>query len=184
MDTYTDTWGKMVKIQIVNHFRRNNNHILTVEPPFQNLIFEDAISPSPDKDTSRPSQYTEELHLQNRQPEIADIYEKLKQTFTNVKSALQFNPTKYYIGVIDRKQIAFIQIQKRKIRLVVLIPENEVKDILRSEHHKINCLSEAVQYAWGGPNPNCAVDIYDTNHWDEIQKLVAKLVEYHQEIKL
>ena len=55
INTYTDTWGKMVSIQIVNHFKQGENNILTVEPPFQNIIFEDAISPSPDKDTSTPS---------------------------------------------------------------------------------------------------------------------------------
>jgi hypothetical protein len=46
MDTYTDTWGRMVEVQIVNHFRLNDSNILTVEPPFQSIPFEDAISPS------------------------------------------------------------------------------------------------------------------------------------------
>ena len=58
-----------------------------------------------------------------------------------------------------------------------LFLRTKLKIFYESAHHKINSLSEAVQYAWGGPNPNCAVDIYDTNHWDDIQKLVSKLVE-------
>jgi len=181
MGTYTDTWGKMVKVQIINHFRHNNNDILSVEPPFQNLVFEDAVSPSPDKDTSKPSQYTEEFHLQNRLPEIVAIYEKLKQTFSDVKATLRFNPTKYYIGVIDAKQIAFMLLKKKGIRLVILMSENEVKETLRSEYRKVVSHSESAQRSWGGNNPNCTIEIYDTDHWDEIQKLLARLVEKYQE---
>jgi predicted transport protein len=181
IDTYTDTWGKMVKVQIVNHFRRNNNHIFTVEPPFQSLPFGDVFTPSPEKETSEPSRYTEEFHLQNRQPKVAEIYRKLKQEFINVKNTLWFNPTTGYIGVGDRKQIAFIKLQKKRIRLVVLMAENEVKETLRSGHHDVIRHTEADQHFWGGNNPNCSVEISDTEHWDEIQKLLVRLVEKHQE---
>jgi len=181
MNTYTDTWGKMVSVQIVNHFQRGENSIITIEPPFQNLPFGDAFTPSPERETSEPSQYTEEFHLQNRQPEVVEIYKKLKQEFINVRTTLRFNPTKYYIGVIDTKQIAFILLQKKKIRLVVLMAENEVKEAFRSGHHKASSHSESVRRFWGGNNPNCSVEISDTAQWDEIQKLVFRLVEKYQE---
>ena len=181
MDTYTDTWGRMVKIQIVNHFRRNNNDILTIEPPIQNLVFEDAVSLPPDKDSPKPSPYTEEFHLQNRQPGLVEIYEKLKRAFLTANSAVRFNPTKYYIGVIDTKQIAFITLQKKRIRLVVLMPENEVRDTLPSGRHNVCTHSDSVQRFWGGNNPNCTVQIADTEHWDEIQEMLVRLIEKHQE---
>lgn len=182
IDTYTDTWGKMVKVQIVNHFRRNNNHIFTVEPPFQSLPFGDAVSPSPEKETLEPSQYTEDFHLQNRPPEVVEIYRKLKQEIFNVKSTLWFNPTKYYIGVGDRKQFAYIVFQKKKVRLILLLPEDQTRRMLQSGHHTVISHSESARRYWGGNNPNCAVDIYDADHWDEIQKLLARLVEKHQEM--
>jgi len=181
MDTYTDTWGRMVKVQILNHFRRNNNDILTIEPPIQNLVFEDAVSLPPDKDSPKLSQYTEEFHLQNRQPGLVEIYEKLKRAFLTANSAVRFNPTKYYIGVIATKQIAFITLQKKRIRLVVLMPENEVRDTLPSGHHKVCTHSDSVQRFWGGNNPNCTVQIADTEHWDEIQEMLVRLVERYQE---
>jgi len=173
INTYTDTWGKMVRVQIVNHFRRGENNIITVEPPFQNL----AVSPSPEKEPPKPSQDTKK----NRQPEVLEIYEKLKQEFINVKNTLRFNPTKYYIGVGDRKQFAYIQLRKKKIRLVLLMAEDEVKETLTSAHHKVVSHSDSAQGFWGGENPNCSVEITDTDQWDEIQKLVARLVEKHQE---
>jgi len=172
INTYTDTWGKTVRVQIVNHFRRGENNIIITEQPFQSLPSGVASSPSSEKETPKPY------------PEVAEIYEKLKQEFINVKNSLRFNPTTGYIGVVDRKQIAFIMLQKKRIRLVVLLAENEVKEILRSGHHYVIRHTEADQLFWGGKggkNPNCSVAISDTDHWDEIQKLVARLVEKHQE---
>ncbi len=179
--TYTDTWGKMVKVQIVSHFQRNNDSILTVEPPFQNLPFGDAVSPPPDKDPIEPSSYTEEFHLQSRTPEVVKIYDKLKRAFVNVKATLRFNPTKYYIGVIDTKQIAYIQLKRKKIHLILLISEDEVRKIISSGHHEVISFSESRQRTWGGNKPSCAVNIYDTDHWDEIQNLLDRLVEKYQE---
>jgi predicted transport protein len=181
INTYTDTWGKMVKVQIVNHFKQSENNILTVEPPFQNLPFEDAVSLSPDNESSEPSQYTEEFHLKDRQPQLVEIYNKLKQEFLNEKNALRFSPTRNYIGVVDAKRIVYIMVQKKKVRLIVLMAEDDVRGILHSGHHEVVSISAADQPHWGNKEPNCAVNIYDTNHWDEIQKLVATLVEKHRE---
>jgi hypothetical protein len=181
-DTYTDTWGKMVSIQIVNHFQRNTDNILMVEPPFQNLKFGDAVTPSPEKENLESSKYTQDFHLQSRPPEIIEIYKKLQQTFIDVKATLQFNPTKYYIGVLDSKQVAYIQLQKKKIRLIVLLEENKVKEILLSKHHNIRSHSESIQRFWGGVRPSCSVEIVDTNHWDEIQTLINWLVEKYQDL--
>jgi len=177
IDTYTDTWGKMVKVQIVNHFRRDNNYILTVEPPFQNLPFEDAISLSPEKDNTKPSQYTEEFHLENRSAGIRDIYSKLKSELLKINGTLIFNPVKSFIGVRNNKRnIAAIFVQSKKLWVDVVLPEHVVNRILESKHHKVKVYPAYPR--------SCFVEIYDMEHWDEIQKLVIHLVEYHQEIQL
>jgi len=181
MDTYTDTWGKMVKVQIVNHFSREGNHILTSEPPFQNLPFEDAVSPSPDKEVSETSQYTEEFHLQNRQQEIVEIYEELKKAFIATKATLRFSPAKNYIGVVDTKRIAYIQLKRKNVHLILLMSEDEVGKIISADHHEVVSFSESRQRTWGGSEPSCAINIYDTGHWDEIQKLIEQLVKKYQE---
>jgi hypothetical protein len=181
MDTYTDTWGKMVKVQIVNHFQRDNNDILTVEPPFQNLSFEDASTPSPEQEISEPSQYTEEFHLDGCNATVKDVYAKLKATFLRAEGTLTFSPTKNYIGIVAKRRIAFIKSMRKKVHLIVLMGEYEVRHCLPSGHHDVVSFSESSQYAWGGPNPTCGVNIYDTEGWEEIEDLVARLVEKHQE---
>ena len=182
INTYTDTWGKMVKVQIINHFQLNNNHILTIEPPFQNLPFEDAVSLSPDKETSEPSQYTEEFHLEQCNAKAKVVYAKLKRQFLEVKSSLKLGATKNYIGVVDRKRIAYIQPKGEKVHLIVLMAEDEVKEILRLKYHEVVSFSESRQSYWGGKNPSCAVNIYDTDYWDEIKELATRLVEKYQEV--
>jgi len=180
-DTHTDTWGKMVKVQIVNHFRRDNNDILTVEPPFQNLVFEDAVSPSPDKEISEPSQYTEEFHLEQCNEKTKAVYARIRRQFFETKSSLRLVGAKNYIGVVDKRRIAYIQPKGKKVHLIVLMGENEVRKVLSSGHHKVVSFSESRQRSWGGKSPACGVNMHDTDRWEEIQELVARLVEKHQE---
>jgi predicted transport protein len=168
MDTYTDTWGRMVKVQIVNHFRRNNSNILTVEPPFQSIPFEDATSLSTELEITESSQYTEEFHLDGCETNVRDVYSKLKEDFLNVKSTLMFNPVKEYVGVRDIRNIAAIRFYKKKLLPEVFLPESEVNRIVH--HHKVRL------YPKRGP----MVEINDTNNWEEIQKLVSRLVEKNQ----
>lgn len=167
MDTYTDTWGRMVKVQIVSHFQRDSSSILTVEPPFQAIPFEDAVSP--DKEMSEPSQYSEEFHLDGCETKIRDLYGRLKAEFLSIKSTLRFNPVKYYIGVRDIRNIAAIRLLKKKLLLEALLSEDEVRRIV--QHHKIRRIK--------GRGPMVEVD--DTQHWNEIRELIANLVESYQE---
>jgi len=141
-----------------------------------------ALSPSLDKKTSETSRYTEESHLQVCSADVKHIYSKLKKTFLSIKDALRINPfPKTYIGLVDKKQIAYVQPKKKKVRLIILMAESEVRNILRSEHHKVVSHSKPTQRSWGGKNPNCSVEICDTEHWDEIQRLLTQLVEKHQD---
>ena len=169
MDTYTDTWGRMVKVQIINHFQRNNDNILTVEPPFQSIPFEDAISPSLDMETSEPSTYTEEFHLEGCEADVRNAYSKLKSEFLSVKNTLRFNPVKEYIGVRDIKNIAAIRFYKKKLLPEVFLPEKEVSKIV--QYHKVRL------YPKRGP----MIEIDNTSHWDEIKELVFRLVEKNKD---
>ena len=169
MDTYTDTWGRMVKVQIINHFQRNNDNILTVEPPFQSIPFEDAISPSLDMETSEPSTYTEEFHLEGCEADVRNAYSKLKSEFLSVKNTLRFNPVKEYIGVRDIKNIAAIRFYKKKLLPEVFLPEKEISKIV--QYHKVRL------YPKRGP----MIEIDNTSHWDEIKELVFRLVEKNKD---
>ncbi|MHC4424746.1 MAG: hypothetical protein ACYSYV_01470 [Planctomycetota bacterium] len=139
-----------------------------------------AISPSHDKKSSETSQYTEEFDLKDCSANVKDICGKLKNTFLSIKNTLRFKRTNIYTGVVDKKRIAYVQPKKKKVRLRVLMAESKVRDILRSEHHKVVSHSKPTQRYWGGRNPNCSVEICNMKHWNEIQSLLIRLVETHQ----
>ena len=177
MDTHTE-WGNMVKVQIIKHFKQGENNILIVDPPVAKLPFGDAISATPEEDTVRDSKYTEQFHLENCSASIRDIYGNLKNEFRKVKGTLKFNPVQQYIGVFDdlwkhphRKNIAYIYVKKKKLWIYVLLSEDEANKILVSKHHLVEPYD----------SKSCYVKIDDTNHWDDIQKLVSTLVEKHRE---
>jgi predicted transport protein len=184
MDTYTDTWGKMVKVQIINHFRYENQNIITAEPPFQNLEFGDATT-STDIEKPDTTSYTEEFHLEGCNENVRNIYNRLKQSLLKIKSGIRFNPTKYYIGVYIKKQFTYIQCYKKKLKVIVYLPENEVRETIHSQNHIIKSHSEPAQRFWGGsgnnPHSNCAVEITDTEHFDEIESLLQKVVANNEE---
>jgi predicted transport protein len=181
MNTYMDTWGKMVKVQIVNHFKDENHNILTSNPPFQELELINPVATSTEEGISETLQFTEEFHLKDINENVKDVYDRLKKTFLKIKNTIKFNPTRIYIGVYDTRNIAYIQFRKKKVHMIVLLPEKEVKSSIKSQYHEVRSLSEDAQRTWGGKNPNCSVDIFDIKDFDEIEKLLQQVVSRNEE---
>jgi len=168
-----ETWGKWVKIQIIKHFKYDNQNIILTEPPFQNLEFGDAITTSNDIEKPDTNIYTEEFHLKDCNENVKNVYNKLKQSFLNIKNTIRFKPVKTYIGVSDRKNIAFLQFRKGKIIMLVIMPEDKIKNIITSKHHKV--ISHLDTF-WHINKPNCDIEICDLEHFDEIESLLQKVV--------
>jgi hypothetical protein len=166
-------WEKFVRVQIIKHYQRGEDHILTIEPPFEDLQIRDAISPPPDKGIIKPSQYTEEFHLKDCNENVRGIYKKIKKALLEIKGTIKFNPVKSYIGVIDGENIAFLRFGKEKITMLVLLAEDEVKRTLTSHHHKVAGHRESY---WHINKPNCDVKICDAKHFEEIEALLQKVV--------
>lgn len=117
-------------------------------------------------DTDSPEFYLVEVELERH-----DFYRHL---FPQV--------TKSYIGVSDRKNIAFLLFRSEKIVMVVLMPEDEVREILQSKHHVIRSHSESAQRAWGGNNPNCSVVLRDSEYFQDVENLLGRLVSGGEEL--
>lgn len=169
MKSRIETWGRWVDVQIVKHFRDENHTIITMESPFQNLKYGDVAVSNDIEKSDTP--FTEEFHLDGCEANVRDTYGKLKSEFLSVKSTLRFNPVKYYVGIRDIRNIAAIRFQKGTLLLEALLPENEVNRIVL--HHKIRLYSSR----------SPMVEINDTTHWEEIQKLINQLIAKYQEIE-
>ncbi len=124
----------------------------------------------------KSSHYTEESHLEGCSPIVRDVYAKLKSTFLSAGSAVKFKPVKgsIRIWIASRRNIAEVFFRKRQGTLDLecrRLAKNDTDDIIK--HHQVTHLHD-------GRLTFERVKLCDTNHWDEIQKLIARLLRKHR----
>jgi len=169
INTYTDTWGKIVKLQVIKKFVTKEEEIFTMEPEFEAVEF--SLEKSAQEETN--IELSENFHLEGKSDEVKAIYNKLKKEFININPDLKFNPQKYYISVINEKNVIYYKVRKKKIRLVIMMEEGLIRQKIK--HHPVKSLSEGVKNYYNG---ECAVvDILSVNNLDEVVNLVTPLIQ-------
>jgi predicted transport protein len=169
METYSDTWGKMVKLLILRKFIDNKETIFTLEPEFENIEY---VTEGMASGRGEPRQYSEEFHLDGIADGIKQAYFKIKEVLLRYNKKLIFNPQKYYISIVHKKNVAFFTFRKKTFRIVIALSEKEIKK--RIHKHKINSLSESVQKYYGYP---CAeVIVENEKNISEIIGLLKSVV--------
>lgn len=171
-DTYSDTWGKMVRVLEVKTFCNKEHSIITVEPAFENIEFS---YDEPVAGLEKSSvEFTEEFHLEGTSHEVREVFEQLKRHVSATDDRFVLNPQKYYVSIKGAKNVVFLKIRKKKIRMVVMLPEEEIRGMIT--HHPVIGLSLSVQNFYNGPC--AAVDVADTQHIGEIERLVSRAMTY------
>jgi predicted transport protein len=170
METYSDTWGKMVKLILLKKFYQNDNNIYTMHPDFENIEFVDIESDTvTDKDDV---EYDEDYHLDGVSLLTINIFKNIKKELLHTFPSLVFNPQKFYISIRNNRNIAFFKIQKKKINLVVMNPEEETRKVISK--HTIKSLTPGVQKFWNGPS--CAIIVESTENLQEVISLLKILI--------
>jgi len=165
-DTYSDTWGKMVRVLEVKKFNSMEGSIITVDPAFENIEFsyEEPIADTEKKATT----YSEEFHLEESTDPVKEIFEHLKRIVGEADDGFIFNPQKHYISIKGPKNVVFLKIRKKKVRMIVMLPEKDIRASI--SNHPVKSLSQPVQNFYNGPC--AAVDIDSMQHIEEIDALV------------
>jgi len=171
METYADTWGKMVKIIILRKFISESSVIFSLDPEFENVDYS-YVFKEVDENYSNFTDYTEEYHLKEVGEEVKEIYNKLKAESLKINENAKFNPRKYYIAISVGRNIAFFQFSKKKIRLVLMKDEMFVRDKVKS--YTVKHLAESVQKFWNGSC--CEVDLTHSRNLDEIMTVLKELL--------
>lgn len=170
METYSDTWGKVVKLILIKKFTNIGETIYTMHPDFENIEFaelgDDILVDAED------IIYNEEYHFESVSEKVRQIYCSLKADLLTVSPYLIFNPQKHYISIRKDKNLAFFITGRKKIRLVVMQSDAETRNEI--SHHSIKTLTVSVQKFWNGPSS--AIIIETTDHLDEVKTLLRKLV--------
>jgi len=142
-ETYTDTWDKLVKIEVLNVYTLNNNVLFKLTPDFKAM----ELSPISIEQEKRRD-YDETFHLEGSKDEIRSIYFKVKEHIQKLDPKIEFNIQKYYISIKKKKNFAFLEIRKAKINFIVMIPYEEYGKELKN---KVKQLTPSVQKFYNGP---------------------------------
>ena len=169
MDTYSDTWGKMVKIITVKKFICDQESIFSIHPEFETLEYSpQEVIPGGEIHMD----ISEEFHLEGVKDNVKQIYGAIKEKALSINSSFIFNPQKHYISIRGKKNIAFIYLRKAKVRLIPMMHEEDIRT--RLKHHNVKTLSESVQRFYN--NPCASIDINDLNNLDEIIEIIKTLI--------
>jgi len=172
-ETYTDTWGKIVKVAMLKEYRKNSspeNPIFTLSPAFENIENIDIVSDKQDEKETK-SAYTEQFHLEDINEDTFAIYKELKEKLVEKIPLLNFNSQRYYISLRLKKNFAFLKIRKKKIGIIALLAEEKIHEKI-SKHH-VTSLSEGVQNFYNGP---CArIEIINKKNLDEVIDLLVEI---------
>jgi len=168
METYSDTWGKMVKLLTLKKFINNRDCIYLLNPEFETI---EVALEAPISDIEIQAQYSEEFHLESLNEQIKATYLRIKKELLKYNKDIKFNPQKYYISIVYKKNIAFFKFRKKTFGLVIMLPEKEIRRKIHK--HRIKKLSEGVQNFYNGP---CAeVIIENSKNIKEVVSLIKLL---------
>ncbi len=163
-ETYTDTWGKIVKLLTIRKFSNKKDFIFVLDPEFERIEY----GPEESSDEDETDYYTEEFHLDGVDELVKKAFFEIKNRLLKVNSDIQINPQKYYISIRYGKNIAYFKFRKKKIRLVVMLPEAQIREKIKN--HKVHSLSEAVQRYYNG---SCGEIIIE--NLENIEEVIALL---------
>lgn len=169
-ETYTDTWDKIVKVEILKQYTANHEIIFTMNPDFEEIGLVEPLTTEEQTEEGTERTYTESYHLQDVSKNIATVYEKVKTAMLRLDSTIKINPQKYYISLRKNKNFAYVKIKRSKMHIVIILPY-EVGNKLISKH-KVQQLSQGVQDFYGYP---CfKVTLENEENLEEIVKAIEE----------
>ncbi len=163
METYTDTWDKIVKLEILKQYTAENKVILALNPDFEDIAFAEPVAKKEDEE-----KYDENFHLDGIDSNVISIYEKIKEHMKKINPDIKLNPQKYYISLRKNKNFAYLDFKKKKIKIAVMLPlEIGKKEI---KNYRLREFTEGVQRFYAHKSFEVTVD--DEKNLEEILNIL------------
>ncbi len=169
METYTDTWDKMVKIEILKQYTANKKVIFTLNPDFEDI---ELVEPTVQEESEE--KYTENFHLEDVNGDIQDLYSKIKGGILKIDPNIRINPQKYYISLRDKKNFVYLSFRKKKIKIAVMLPYEIGEKMIK--HHKLRQFTEGIQKFYG--SPSFEVTVENLSNVEEVLTLFEEAYKY------
>ncbi len=166
-EAYAETWGAMVKPIEIKKYASNGDILVTLKPDFASL----QTGKKPKADFVAKT--TEGAHLEKVNSNVKEVYEKIKAELLKQDKGLIFNVQQNYISMKKNRNLAFFHLRKKKLYLVVMCAEKEVRKMVK--HHVIKTLPPSVQKFWNGDSTG--LDIEQLTNLAEIITLLKKVIK-------
>ena len=167
IDTYTDTWGRMVKPMVIQKYINGTDCIYTMTPEYDALEY---VQPQSIEENDVVAEVSEDVRLEVSNEKIKNVYHELKNKCLQQDSSFIFNPQKYYISIKSSKNIAYLFMRKKKIQIVVMLPENRIRE--KINFHHIKTLSDSVQNFYNGECSSVVVE--SDGNLDEVIDIIIE----------
>ena len=170
MNTYSDTWGRMVKNIVIQKHLKDDEVIFSLNPEFEDIDYVQ-IDETKSDDSGVIIELTEEAYLKRKKTKIPEVYNKLKEKILEFDDKIIFNPQKYYVSLRKNKNVVFIKVRTKKIILVIMREFEKISEEI--QHHEIKELSGGVQRFYGGSC--CGLVLVNTENLDEVINCIRPL---------
>ncbi|HLC63050.1 MAG TPA: DUF5655 domain-containing protein [Candidatus Nanoarchaeia archaeon] len=172
---YTDTWNKLVTSAILSKFSEGEKEVFILEPDFSEEITE--LKSYEEKESEEDIVYSEGYHLEDVDNTIRYIYERIKQHMLRQNEQLIFNPQKYYISIRGKRNFAYLDIKKRKIKIAVMLPFEKGQEMIKT--NKLRKFTEGIQKFYG--RPSFEVTIENEENQGEVLDLLVEAYKQDSE---
>ncbi len=172
IETYTETWGRMVKLLLVKKFVNGAEHLYSMHPEFESIEYASIVE-EPTR-INEEVEYTEEEHLEGVSLEIKNVYDQLKQTALSASSGIYVNPTKWYLSFRKDRNMFFIKLANK--RLTLIVPQSLEKSQEAILFHQTKSLTPKVQKFWFGNSPASSIIVEKGEQLEEIKKLLKNII--------
>ncbi len=170
LKTYTE-WNKMVRPLILREHRCGEERILSLSPDFESVELGERPGVKTEEQEPGEVPHDEEYHLQGTDQKVRDIYHAIKSRMLTFNPNLRFNPRKYYISIVHKKNFAYLYVRKKKgVWITIMLPEATIRATVK--HHPVRSEPETVQKFYGG---DCAsIIVENTTDLDEVIEVLKK----------
>ena len=166
METYTDTWDKIVKIEILKQYSAKGRTIFTLNPDFEDI---ELVEPLPQEEIKE--KYNENFHLEGVAEDEQKAYQVIKDNILKLNPNIKINPQHYYVALRDRKNFAYLYFGKKKLQITVMLSFEIGQKMIKN--HKFRQLTEGVQKFYGFPG-SFEVTVENTNNIDEVVAILKE----------
>ncbi|MGD0423072.1 MAG: DUF5655 domain-containing protein [Candidatus Bathyarchaeia archaeon] len=167
LETYTDTWDKIVTVEILKKFSASPHTIFTLTPDFENI---EDITLGESSRREETGKYTEAFHTEDVEKSVISAYEAIKAAMTKLDPGIETNPQKWYISLRKNRNFAFMKFRRKKMHIMIMLPFEKGRELIKN--HRLLEPSEGRQNFYNGP---CfQVTLENANDLDEVLKALEE----------